>query len=76
MRRTGSSRLLVVDHGQLVGMVSLKDLLRFLSLKIELEDTGAAAPDLNGEYRLPDQPARQTESEQHLHHAGNGRGHA
>lgn len=38
MRRTGSSRLLVVDHDdRLVGIISLRDLLRFLSLKIELE---------------------------------------
>lgn len=37
MQRTGSSRLVVMDHGHLVGIVSLKDLLRFLDLKIELE---------------------------------------
>ncbi len=38
MNRTGASRLLVVEGGRLVGVISLKDLLRFLSLKIELED--------------------------------------
>jgi Zn-dependent protease len=38
MQRTGSSRLLVMDGDHLVGIVSLKDLLRFLELKIELED--------------------------------------
>lgn len=38
MQRNGCSRLLVVDNGQLVGVVSLKDLLRFLDLKLELED--------------------------------------
>ncbi len=32
------SRLIVTDNGQLEGILSLKDLLRFLSLKIELED--------------------------------------
>jgi Zn-dependent protease len=37
MQRTGSSRLLVMDGGLLVGIVSLKDLLRFLRLKLELE---------------------------------------
>jgi Zn-dependent protease/CBS domain-containing protein len=38
MSRTGNSRLLVVDDQQhLVGIVALKDLLRFLSLKIDLE---------------------------------------
>ena len=38
MQGTGSSRLLVMDGGRLVGIVSLKDLLRFLHLKLELED--------------------------------------
>jgi Zn-dependent protease/CBS domain-containing protein len=37
MQRTGSSRLLVLEGGRLVGVVSLKDLLRFLRLKLELE---------------------------------------
>jgi CBS domain-containing protein len=38
MQRTGSSRLLVTDGDRLVGILSLKDLLRFLDLKLELED--------------------------------------
>jgi CBS domain-containing protein len=37
MQRIGSSRLLVTEGDRLVGIISLKDLLRFLSLKIELE---------------------------------------
>jgi Zn-dependent protease len=37
MQRTGYSRLLVVEGDRLVGIVSLKDLLRFLELKLELE---------------------------------------
>jgi Zn-dependent protease/CBS domain-containing protein len=37
MRGSGASRLLVVDGDRLVGIVSLKDLLRFLNLKLELE---------------------------------------
>jgi Zn-dependent protease len=37
MQRTGLSRLLVVEGENLVGIVSLKDLLRFLHLKLELE---------------------------------------
>lgn len=37
MQRTGSSRLLVMDGDRLVGIVSLKDLLGFLDLKLELE---------------------------------------
>lgn len=37
MSRTGNSRLLVVDAGRLVGIVTLKDMLKFLDLKIDLE---------------------------------------
>jgi Zn-dependent protease/predicted transcriptional regulator len=37
MNRTGASRLLVVDHGHLVGVLTLKDLMRFMSTKVELE---------------------------------------
>jgi Zn-dependent protease/CBS domain-containing protein len=38
MNQSGVSRLLVVDHGRLVGLVTLKDLLDFFSLKVELEE--------------------------------------
>lgn len=37
MTRTGNSRLLVVDGERLVGIVSLKDMLKLLSLKLDLE---------------------------------------
>ena len=37
MNQTGLSRLLVAEGDQLVGILSLKDLLAFLSLKVELE---------------------------------------
>jgi Zn-dependent protease len=37
MQRTGQTRLLVIDHGKLIGIVTLKDLLAFLSLKLDLE---------------------------------------
>ena len=37
MQRTGRSPLLVVDRGQLVGILSLRDLLEFLTLKLQLE---------------------------------------
>ncbi|MDD5458501.1 MAG: site-2 protease family protein [Phycisphaerae bacterium] len=37
MNRTGNSRLLVVDGDRLVGIVTLKDLLKFLAMKIDLE---------------------------------------
>jgi Zn-dependent protease/CBS domain-containing protein len=37
MSSTGNSRLMVLDDDKLVGIVTLKDLLQFLSLKIDLE---------------------------------------
>lgn len=39
MNRTGSSRLMVVEGDRLVGIVALKDLLQFLSLKLPLGET-------------------------------------
>jgi Zn-dependent protease/CBS domain-containing protein len=39
MSRAGISRLMVVDGDRLLGILSLKDLLRFFSLKMELEET-------------------------------------
>jgi Zn-dependent protease/CBS domain-containing protein len=38
MKRTDKSRLLVVEGDRLVGILTLKDLLRFLALKIDLEE--------------------------------------
>ena len=43
MTRTHSSRLMVVDDSRLIGVVSLKDLLKFLDLKLELE-SGESEP--------------------------------
>ena len=37
MSRTQNSRLMVVEGSQLVGVITLKDLLSFLSLKLDLE---------------------------------------
>jgi CBS domain-containing protein len=37
MNRTGESRLMVVKGDRLLGLVSLKDLMKFLSLKLDLE---------------------------------------
>lgn len=37
MRRSGSSRLLVVENGELQGVLTLKDLLQFFALKVDLE---------------------------------------
>ena len=36
MNRTGNSRLLVVEGDQLVGIITLKDMLKFLHLKVDL----------------------------------------
>jgi Zn-dependent protease/CBS domain-containing protein len=41
MNRYGTSRLMVVDGERLLGIVALKDLLQFLSLKVELEGKDA-----------------------------------
>jgi Zn-dependent protease/CBS domain-containing protein len=38
MNRSRNGRLLVVKEGRLLGMVTLKDMLDFLSLKVELEE--------------------------------------
>lgn len=37
MRKSGSSRLLVLEGDELAGVVSLKDMLEFLSLKVDLD---------------------------------------
>jgi len=40
MSRSGASRLMVADGDRLLGILTLKDLLRFFSLKMELEQAG------------------------------------
>jgi Zn-dependent protease/sulfur carrier protein ThiS len=40
MNQTGNSRFLVTEGDRLVGVVTLKDLLKFLSLKMDLEGDG------------------------------------
>ena len=57
MQRTGSSRLLVTDGERLVGIISLKDLLRFLNLKLELE----GAPPEDG---VAQEPTVETQEEE------------
>jgi len=37
MSKNHASRLMVVDHQHLVGVIALKDMLKFLSLKVEME---------------------------------------
>jgi len=36
MARTGSGRLIVIEGNRMVGVITLKDMLKFLSLKLEL----------------------------------------
>lgn len=38
MQRSANSRLMVTDHGRLVGIIALKDLLKLLALKMDLEE--------------------------------------
>jgi Zn-dependent protease/CBS domain-containing protein len=38
MRRNNTSRLMVVRENRLIGIITLKDMLEFLSMKIELEE--------------------------------------
>jgi len=38
MNRTGNSRLMVVRDGRLAGIITLKDLLKFLAMKLDLEE--------------------------------------
>ena len=40
MNKTGIGRLLVVEGPHLLGILTLKDLMKFLSLKVELEQKG------------------------------------
>lgn len=37
MQRSGNSRLMVIENGRLAGVVALKDMLRLLALKLDLE---------------------------------------
>jgi predicted transcriptional regulator len=37
MKSTGNSRLMVVENNRLEGIIALKDMLKFLSLKLDLE---------------------------------------
>jgi hypothetical protein len=38
MNQAGLSRLMVSENGRLMGSITLKDLLQFLALKVELEE--------------------------------------
>jgi len=38
MSRTGNSRLMVLENGRLVGMLTLRDLMSFLAMKLDLDN--------------------------------------
>jgi CBS domain containing-hemolysin-like protein len=40
--KSGQSRLMVVDHDRLVGVLALKDLVGFLATKLDLEGDGSS----------------------------------
>lgn len=44
MNESGLSRLLVAEGDRLAGIIALKDLLRFLGMRLELEGAGGGAP--------------------------------
>lgn len=44
MSKSDNSRVMVLDDGRLVGILSLKDLMGFLAMKIELEGEGEDIP--------------------------------
>jgi Zn-dependent protease/CBS domain-containing protein len=44
MRSSGSSRLMVIDRGRLTGIISLKDLLGFVTVRLGLEGNGNFDP--------------------------------
>jgi Zn-dependent protease/predicted transcriptional regulator len=48
MHQTGNRRLIVTREGKLAGVLSLKDMLDFLSLKLDLEDNGTLNTPLLG----------------------------
>jgi Zn-dependent protease/predicted transcriptional regulator len=41
MNKEGNSRLMVIDHGRLVGILALRDLLKFLAIKMDFEPSEA-----------------------------------
>ena len=45
MSRNGTHRIMVVEGDRLVGLLSLSDLMKFIALKIELDDGGSAGSD-------------------------------
>jgi CBS domain-containing protein len=51
MSRSGNSRLLVADGEQLRGVVTLKDLLNFLSIRLDLEGSAGNGKEMASQAR-------------------------
>ncbi len=57
MAQNNISRLLVVEGQHLAGIITMKDMMRFLSMKLELEaDDTVPAAKIAGKYTAPNQP--------------------
>jgi Zn-dependent protease/CBS domain-containing protein len=69
MQRTGQTRLLVMEGNMLVGIVTLKDLLAFLSLKLDLEGEDAAIRPTDELRGNSDKTSSWTRKEQRMVHS-------
>ena len=60
MSRTQNSRYLVTEGERLVGVITLKDMLKFLSVKLDLEESEQVDLSAIGTGRQPRDLGRQT----------------
>jgi len=58
MSRNGAHRLMVVEGDKLAGLLSLSDLVKFMSLKVELEDDGRKFSDIQARRERTDENAQ------------------
>lgn len=64
MSQQGISRLMVVDQGRLVGILSLRDLMKFIALKIELEEGADTTLGTHLDHALEDERHAETHDRQ------------
>jgi Zn-dependent protease/CBS domain-containing protein len=74
MQRTGLSRLLVTEGDRLLGIISVKDLMRFLSLKLELEGEEGPSPAGPGYPTVRDRREAPMHHREQAFHGADGRG--
>ena len=65
MQSNGISRVMVVDGERLVGIIAMKDLMRFLSLKMELGEEEPGAAQLSHQTQRQKNRTKHALSEQH-----------